>query len=206
MARDTASLRTRLVPSMPASSGWFSALLVTVIGAALRLWNLGQPHAVIFDETYYPKDALALLRFGVEQATVSDADKILLKSDGNWHTVDIFSGAASFIVHPPLGKWIIGFDAGHMDDIAPKRLELDLLTPDLRHYWSEFRMMAEAQRVVDQIVDQGERLLPQPDPDEDNLDDSDDEDGVDEDGEDGFRDDSDGYYLAAALRSHRRRR
>ena len=108
MARDTASLRTRLVPSMPASSGWFSALLVTVIGAALRLWNLGQPHAVIFDETYYPKDALALLRFGVEQATVSDADKILLKSDGNWHTVDIFSGAASFIVHPPLGKWIIG--------------------------------------------------------------------------------------------------
>ena len=108
MARDTASIVQRLVPAMPRSSGWASALIVTAIGAILRLWNLGQPNAVIFDETYYPKDALALLRFGVEQATVTDADKLLLKSDGNWQTVDIFTGAASFVVHPPLGKWIIG--------------------------------------------------------------------------------------------------
>ena len=107
VARDTASLAKRLVPPMPQSSGWMSALLVTAIGALLRLWNLGQPHDVIFDETYYPKDALALLRFGVEQATVADANKILLSSDGNWHTVDIFNGSAAFIVHPPLGKWII---------------------------------------------------------------------------------------------------
>ncbi len=108
LTRDTASIATRLVPPMPITSGWLSAIVVTVIGAVVRLWNLGQPHAVIFDETYYPKDALALLRFGVEQATVKDADKILLASDGNVHNLDIFTGAASFIVHPPLGKWIIG--------------------------------------------------------------------------------------------------
>ncbi|MDO9484905.1 MAG: phospholipid carrier-dependent glycosyltransferase [Actinomycetota bacterium] len=108
VARDTASVAKRLVPAMPRSSGWLSALLVTAIGAVLRLWNLGQPHAVIFDETYYPKDALGLLRFGVEQATVADSDKILLASDGNWQTLDIFTGAPAFIVHPPLGKWIIG--------------------------------------------------------------------------------------------------
>lgn len=108
MARDTASVLARLVPAMPRTSGWVSALIVTAIGGLLRLWNLGSPHAVIFDETYYPKDALALLRFGVEQTTVSGADEKLLASDGNWHTVDIFTGSGSFVVHPPLGKWIIG--------------------------------------------------------------------------------------------------
>jgi len=92
---------------MPRTSGWISAFIVTAIAAVLRLWDLGQPHAVIFDETYYPKDALSLLRFGVEQTTVSGADAKLLASDGNWHTVDIFAGTGSFVVHPPLGKWVI---------------------------------------------------------------------------------------------------
>ncbi len=107
VARDTASLTQRLVPPMPRTSGWTSAIIVTVIGAILRLWNLGRPHEVVFDETYYPKDALALIRFGVEHGTVKDADKILLASDGNIWNLQIFTDAGSFIAHPPLGKWII---------------------------------------------------------------------------------------------------
>lgn len=107
VARDTASLTQRLVPPMPRTSGWTSAIIVTVIGAILRLWNLGRPHEVVFDETYYPKDALALIRFGVEHGTVKDADKILLASDGNIWNLQIFTDAGSFVAHPPLGKWII---------------------------------------------------------------------------------------------------
>ena len=30
----------------------------------LRLWNLGTPHAFVFDETYYAKDAWSLWHFG----------------------------------------------------------------------------------------------------------------------------------------------
>ena len=34
--------------------------------AILRLWNLGHPHAFIFDETYYVKDAWTLWQLGYE--------------------------------------------------------------------------------------------------------------------------------------------
>ncbi len=87
--------------------GWIGPLVVTLLGGLLRLVDLGRPHALIFDETYYPKDALALLRFGVERKTIDGADDVLLSSDGNWRTVDIFTGDPNFVVHPPLGKWTI---------------------------------------------------------------------------------------------------
>lgn len=79
-----------------------------MLGAFLRLWDLGRPHAVVFDETYYLKDALALLRFGTEQEAIPDADSVILGSDGNWRTLDVFTGEPSFVVHPPIGKWLIG--------------------------------------------------------------------------------------------------
>ena len=36
---------------------WLAPALVTVLAGVLRLWNLGHPHAFVFDETYYVKDA-----------------------------------------------------------------------------------------------------------------------------------------------------
>jgi dolichyl-phosphate-mannose-protein mannosyltransferase len=94
---------------MPSSGfiGWIGPVIVTLIGGLLRFTNLGQPNAVIFDETYYPKDAIALLRFGFEKQTVDGANDILINSNGDWHTVDIFKDGAAFVVHPPLGKWTI---------------------------------------------------------------------------------------------------
>jgi dolichyl-phosphate-mannose--protein O-mannosyl transferase len=83
--------------------GWVAPLLVTALAAVLRFWNLGQPRVFSFDETYYAKDALALLRFHYEQSTVQDANQRILQ--GNTH---VFTGYASFIVHPPIGKWVIG--------------------------------------------------------------------------------------------------
>ena len=107
--RSAATLAARLSPSMPSSGwrGWIGPLIVTAIAGVLRIWNLGQPHSVNFDETYYPKDALSLLRFGVERGMVEGANEALLASDGNWRTLTIFTDEPAFVVHPPLGKWTI---------------------------------------------------------------------------------------------------
>ena len=85
-------------------AGWSGPLFATAVGAALRLPNLGTPHALIFDETYYVKDALSLLKFGYERKAIDGADETLLSG-----STDIFQEGASYVVHPPLGKWIIGF-------------------------------------------------------------------------------------------------
>ena len=108
--RDVASLPERLVPPMPSFGwrGWIGPLVVALIGGILRFVELGRPHAIIFDETYYPKDALGLLRFGYERATVEDANDILLSGENtDWRTIDIFTADPNYVVHPPLGKWTI---------------------------------------------------------------------------------------------------
>jgi dolichyl-phosphate-mannose-protein mannosyltransferase len=53
----------------------------------LRLWQLNLPKGYIFDEVYYAKNAASLITDGVELNE---------------------QGAAEFVVHPPLGKWLIG--------------------------------------------------------------------------------------------------
>jgi dolichyl-phosphate-mannose-protein mannosyltransferase len=98
------ALRARLVPPMPASAfwGWAGPLLVTVLGAVLRFNRLGDPRAVIFDETYYVPDALGILRFGVEHNYVSKRDDLLLHGDPH-----VFTHGGEFVVHPPFGKVLI---------------------------------------------------------------------------------------------------
>jgi dolichyl-phosphate-mannose-protein mannosyltransferase len=100
---------TTLVPPMPSSGlrGWLGPLAVTIVAAVLRFRHLGRPDDIIFDETYYAKGALALLRFGYERDTVEDANEIILSRDAAWDELDIFTETASFVVHPPLGKWVI---------------------------------------------------------------------------------------------------
>jgi dolichyl-phosphate-mannose-protein mannosyltransferase len=66
---------------------WYAAALVTFIAAITRLINLGNPKGKIFDETYYATDAHNLLIHGVE-----------------W---DEKNNTAGYVVHPPLGKWMI---------------------------------------------------------------------------------------------------
>jgi dolichyl-phosphate-mannose-protein mannosyltransferase len=86
--------------------GWRGPLAVTALAALIRLPYLGQPKAIIFDETYYVKDSLSLLNFGYERKVIENADAALLASDGiNYQS--IFTDAASYVVHPPVGKWII---------------------------------------------------------------------------------------------------
>ncbi|HEY3687185.1 MAG TPA: phospholipid carrier-dependent glycosyltransferase [Streptosporangiaceae bacterium] len=98
------SLRERFVPAMPGSRlwGWLGPLIVTALAGFLRFDRLGNPHAIVFDETYYAKDSAALLKFGVEHSTVGNADKLLLAGHTN-----IWTDGGSFIVHPQVGKWMI---------------------------------------------------------------------------------------------------
>ncbi|MFD6495299.1 dolichyl-phosphate-mannose--protein mannosyltransferase [Streptomyces sp. NPDC059944] len=85
-------------------SGWGGPLLVTLFAGLLRFWNLGSPKAVIFDETYYAKDAWALIHRGYEVNWAKDANDLILQGNGN---VRIPSDAA-YVVHPPVGKYVIG--------------------------------------------------------------------------------------------------
>ncbi|MEU3265176.1 dolichyl-phosphate-mannose--protein mannosyltransferase [Streptomyces bacillaris] len=86
-------------------SGWGGPLLVALVAGALRFWKLDQPHAVIFDETYYAKDAWALVNQGYEGSWPKDVDKLILKDPSS---VPIPTDPG-YVVHPPVGKWVIGF-------------------------------------------------------------------------------------------------
>ena len=104
------SLRDRLVPPMPTDrvAAWLWALGVTSLAAILRFWNLGNPPQIVFDETYYVKDAYSLLRFGYERSVVSVADgETPIDAQMLAGRTDIFADGPSYVVHPPLGKWMI---------------------------------------------------------------------------------------------------
>lgn len=85
-------------------SSWLGPLLVTLLAGGLRFWHLGSPKAVIFDETYYAKDAWALVHRGFEVNWDKNANSAILSSGGH---VPI-PGDAAYVVHPPVGKYVIG--------------------------------------------------------------------------------------------------
>ncbi|MDH2445520.1 phospholipid carrier-dependent glycosyltransferase [Amnibacterium sp. CER49] len=79
-------------------------VVVMVIAALTRLWAIGAPNVLVFDETFYVKDAWSLWHLGYEgswQGTSIDR----LFASGH---VNGFLTGPSYVAHPPLGKWIIG--------------------------------------------------------------------------------------------------
>jgi dolichyl-phosphate-mannose--protein O-mannosyl transferase len=70
---------------MPRISPRLTLGLILAVAALLRFWNLGMPATLVFDEVYYVDGARDYLVGGVE----------------------VTDGKAEFIVHPPLGKWLI---------------------------------------------------------------------------------------------------
>lgn len=75
---------------------------VMVIALLTRLWNLGYPAKLVFDETYYVKDALTLSVEGHEKSWPEGANQAFESGD-----IYTYLGDAAFVVHPPFGKWLI---------------------------------------------------------------------------------------------------
>jgi dolichyl-phosphate-mannose--protein O-mannosyl transferase len=65
--------------------GWLVPLVLGIGAGFTRFWALGFPNSHVFDEVYYATEAQEILRYGYED----NRDYM-------------------FIVHPPLGKWLIG--------------------------------------------------------------------------------------------------
>jgi dolichyl-phosphate-mannose--protein O-mannosyl transferase len=78
-------------------------IAIILLAAALRLYNLGFPETLNFDETYYVKDAYSLINGGYERDWDSGADGSFAAGSPTGLLAD-----PAFVVHPPLGKWLIG--------------------------------------------------------------------------------------------------
>lgn len=73
----------------------------------LRLVNLGHPRTIMFDETYYAKEAYAIQQAGYELQWEGEADVVNAQfADGDYSAL---TDQASYVVHPPLGKLLIGW-------------------------------------------------------------------------------------------------
>ena len=71
----------------PADDGrlaWVLAGALGLLSLGSRLWDIGYPPDLLFDEAYYPPQASEMLTWGYE-----------------------YNRGYTFIVHPPLGKWLI---------------------------------------------------------------------------------------------------
>ena len=82
---------------------WAGAMALFGLALVLRLWGLGSIDELIFDETYYVKDGYTITQQGVEMAWPDEPDAAFEAGD-----VDSYEADGSYVVHPPLGKWVIG--------------------------------------------------------------------------------------------------
>ncbi|GAA1131767.1 phospholipid carrier-dependent glycosyltransferase [Microbacterium natoriense] len=103
---------------------WFAPLVITLLAGVLRLVNLGHPHQLAFDETYYVKDAWSLWTLGYEGTWGENANEAFITLQQL-----PLDAKGAFIVHPPLGKWLIalGMALGGPDNSVGWRLATALL-------------------------------------------------------------------------------
>jgi dolichyl-phosphate-mannose--protein O-mannosyl transferase len=95
--------RLRATPLTRRRVDVWAPVLVTLLAGLLRLIGVGHPHGIVFDETYYVKDAWTQWNLGYTANWPKDADASFAAGD-----TDVFLTSPSFSVHPPLGKWLIG--------------------------------------------------------------------------------------------------
>lgn len=101
-------------------TGWLWSLAVTALAGVLRFWDLGRPHELVFDETYYVKQAYALLVQGYEGTWAEGANAAFESGDGS-----ALRATAEYVVHPPVGKWLIALGirlGGGIESAAAWRL------------------------------------------------------------------------------------
>ncbi len=84
------------------AAGWVTTAIATILAAVIRLPGLDNVRTLIFDETYYVKDAWSLLTLGYEGTWAKDVDAAFATGD-----VSGLSTVGGYPVHPPTGKWLI---------------------------------------------------------------------------------------------------
>jgi len=104
----TDQLRSRQLGTRPTDvvRGWVAPLIVAAVGGFLRFWQLGRPHQLIFDETYYVKQGYSMLEYGFERRvpdSIKSPDVMFTNS-----TPGVFGTAPALVAPPPVGKWVIG--------------------------------------------------------------------------------------------------
>ena len=83
--------------------GWLVSIGVSVVALVLRLWDLGRPRRLVFDETYYAKDAWSLLQHGYVQQFTDRANERIESGV----LTNLSTEAPAQIAHPDGGKWLI---------------------------------------------------------------------------------------------------
>jgi dolichyl-phosphate-mannose-protein mannosyltransferase len=116
VAERIAALRARLVTPMPGDRlwGWIGPLLVTAFAAFLRFNRLSVPDAVMFDETYYAKDAWSILKHGVEWNLLPNPannsewlNNLIIAGHTNVFQACSGTGCGEYVVQPPVGKLLM---------------------------------------------------------------------------------------------------
>jgi len=100
------TLRERFTARTAGSSrwwGWLAPLGVAAFALLLRLWGLGTPEEITFDETYYAKDAYSLQEHGYVRQFDDNADTRINEGDLD----DLYAEGPAQIVHPEVGKWML---------------------------------------------------------------------------------------------------
>lgn len=82
---------------------WVVPAAVLVLAGAIRFWNLGAPETLVFDEVFYVRDAASQLVFGYPTSWPDELGYAFGPDE-----YEQMSTEASYAVHPPLGKWLIG--------------------------------------------------------------------------------------------------
>lgn len=89
--------------SSQARWGIYGPALVSLLAFLSRVLRLDSIKTLVFDETYYVKDAYALVKRGYEVQWPKDYDAAFVSGH---FTLPV---EGSFVVHPTVGKWLIGW-------------------------------------------------------------------------------------------------
>ncbi|MET3367101.1 UNVERIFIED_CONTAM: dolichyl-phosphate-mannose-protein mannosyltransferase [Jeotgalibacillus campisalis] len=81
---------------------WLIPTITALLGGILRFFRLDAPHSLVFDETYYVKDAYSYVVSGYERSWPANANESF-----NAGNPDILLNTPEYVVHPPVGKWMI---------------------------------------------------------------------------------------------------
>ncbi|MCL1801030.1 MAG: hypothetical protein FWG25_06685, partial [Promicromonosporaceae bacterium] len=102
-----APMRNRLIDA-------WGTFFLGVLAVVTRFWGLGRITSLIFDETYYVKDAFTLWQLGFEARWPDDPNIAFAAGD-----VCTFLPEAAFVVHPQVGKWLIALGLMVGDVVNP---------------------------------------------------------------------------------------